>query len=438
VRRFVRRRQAEPLPPPGATPDEAATRPITAVREEEVVAAPGPRPPRIWPWLLALLVLVLAGIAGAYFATRDDDDDDGRGAVATTTVPDVVGLQVTDATRRLVADGFRSQIARAPSDRPRGIVIRQRPAARATLERGRSVTLVVSQGPPRVDVPDVVGLPLAEAFRRVEAAELRPRAKRVFSPRPKGRVFRQQPAAGTELERDKVVSLTVSRGPGRVAVPNVVGIAQSEAVERLEAADLEADVARVPSTETAGTVVAQNPVAGEQITTGSAVRINVSRGSAATTNTRTRTTTTTGTATTGSVANVPDVVGRREAQAVRTLESLGFRPDTYPVASAEPRGTVVSQMPRAGASARRGSTVRVNVSLGTQTRPLATIPEVVGLDEQSARTQLRDAGFAVRTIVQDTTDPAQDGIVLEQQPGAGTQARVGSQVTITVGVVSTP
>jgi beta-lactam-binding protein with PASTA domain len=437
VRRFFRRRQAEPLPPPGATPDEAATRPITAVREEEVVAAPGPRPPRIWPWLLALLVLVLAGLAGAYFATRDDDDDDSRGAVATTTVPDVVGLQVPDATRRLVADGLRSQIARAPSERPRGIVIRQRPAARTTLERGRSVTLVVSQGPPRVEVPDVVGLPLAEAFRRVEAAELRPRAKRVFSPRPRGRVFRQQPAAGTELERERVVSLTVSRGPGRVAVPDVVGIAQAEAVERLEAADLEADVARVPSTETAGTVVAQNPVAGEQIAKGSAVRINVSRGSTATTTTRT-TTTTTGTATTRSVATVPDVVGQREAQAVRRLESLGFRPDTYPVASAEPRGTVVSQSPRAGASARTGSTVRVNVSLGTQTRPLATIPDVVSLDEQSARTQLRDAGFAVRTIVQDTTDPAQDGIVLEQQPGAGTQARVGSQVTITVGVASMP
>jgi beta-lactam-binding protein with PASTA domain len=436
VRRIFRRRRAEPQAPPGATPDEAATQPITTVREDEVVAAPRRTPPRIWPWLLALLILVLAGIAAAYLVARDDDEEDG--AAATATVPDVVGLRTDEATRRLVANGFRAQVARAPSERPRGVVIRQRPAAGTALDRGQTVTLVASQGPPTVAVPDLVGLPLAEAFQRLEAAELRPRANRVFSPRPRGRVIRQQPAAGEEVERDSVVSLTASRGPGRVAVPNVVGLNQTEAVARLEAAGLEADVARVPAADPAGTVVAQNPTSGRQVARGSAVRVNVSRGTSAATTTTTTTTTTTRPGTTSSVATVPDVVGRREGQAVRTVQAAGFRADTYPVASSEPRGTVVAQSPRGGASARAGSTVRLNVSLGTEPRPLQPVPDVVGLDEQSARTQLRDGGFAVRTIVQDTTDPAQDGIVLEQQPQAGAQARVGSQVTITVGVLTTP
>ena len=434
MRRIFRRRRVEPQPSPGATPDEAATQPITAVQEEEVVAAPRrPPPPRIWPWLVALLVLVLAGIAAAYVISRDDDED---GTAATTTVPNVVGQRTDAATRRLVANGFRVEVARAPSERPRGVVVRQRPAGGTTLEPGETVTLVASQGPPTVDVPDVVGLPLAQAFRRLEAAELRPQAKRVFSSRPRGRVIRQQPAAGNELEREKVVLLTVSRGPGRVAVPNIVGLNQTEAVARLEAAGLRADVARVPAADPAGTVVAQSPTSGRQVARESAVRVNVSRGTSAATTTTT--TTTAGPGTTSSVATVPDVVGRGEGQAVRTLEAAGFRPDTYPVASSEPRGAVVSQSPRGGANARTGSTVRLNVSLGTQARPLQPVPDIVGVDEQSARAQLRNAGFAVRTIVQDTTDPAQDGIVLDQQPPAGTQARVGSQVTITVGVLTTP
>jgi eukaryotic-like serine/threonine-protein kinase len=432
VRRIFRR-QVEPQPPPGATPDEAATQPITAVREEEVVTAPRrPPPPRIWPWLFALAVLVLAGIAAAYAFSRDDDD----GTAATAAVPDVVGLRTDEATRRLVADGFRAQVARSPSERPRGVVIRQRPVAGTTLDRGETVTLVASQGPQTVEIPDLVGLPLTQAFRRLEAAELRPQAKRVFSPRPRGRVIRQQPPAGDEVERDTVVLLTASRGPGRVAVPNIVGLDQSQAVARLEAAGLKADVARVPAADPAGTVVAQNPTSGMQVARGSAVRVNVSRGTSATTTATT--TTTTGPGTTSSVATVPDVVGRPEGQAVRTVEAAGYRADTYPVTSSEARGTVVSQSPRGGASARTGSTVRLNVSLGTQPRSLQPVPDVVGLDEPSARTQLRNAGFSVRTILQDTTDPAQDSTVLDQQPAAGAQARVGSQITITVGVLTTP
>jgi beta-lactam-binding protein with PASTA domain len=434
MRRIFRRR-VEPQPPPGATPNEAATQPIAAVREEEVVTAPRRPPPRIWPWLVALLILVLAGITAAYVLSRDDDDEDG--GASTATVPDVVGQRTDAATRRVVANGFRVQVGRAPSERPRGVVIRQRPASGTTLERGETVTLVASEGPPTVEVPDLVGLPLAQAFRRVEAAELRPQARRVFSPRPRGRVMRQQPAAGDEVERDSVVLLTVSRGPGRVAVPNIVGLNQTEAVARLEAAGLRANVARVPAADPTGTVVAQSPPSGRQVARGSGVRVNVSRGSSATTTTTT-TTTTARPGTTRSVETVPDVVGTLEGQAVRTVEAAGYRADTYPVASSDPRGTVVSQSPRGGASARTGSTVRLNVSLGTQPRPLQPVPDVVGLDEQSARTQLRDGGFAVRTIVQDTTDPAQDGIVLEQQPQAGAQARVGSQVTITVGVLTTP
>jgi beta-lactam-binding protein with PASTA domain len=334
-------------------------------------------PPRIWPWLLAFLLLVCVAIGAAYALTREDDDDGGSTA-PTSRVPSVVGLRAEQASSRLVADGFRAQLARAVSERARGIVVRQRPTAGTSLERGRTVTLVVSQGPATARVPDVLGLPLAQAFRRVEAAGLRPQAKRVFSQRAKGRVFRQRPAAGTELEREQIVRLTVSRGRGRVAVPDLIGLSESEAVRSLESAGLDASAVRVPSSEPAGRVVAQNPAAATRIARGSRVRLNVSRGSRTTT-TPERTTT------------------RPAPTATRT---------TPPPPPPTQTGTASS---------------------------VATVPDVVGLDAPTAERRLRQAGFAVRSVTRDTSDPAEDGIVLEQQPPGGASARAGAQVTITLG-----
>lgn len=373
MRRIFRRRQDEPARPPA--PPEADTRPIAPVSEQqEVVTTPRRRFPRIWPWLVAVLVFAAAAIGAAYLLTRDSDDDEP--VTPTATVPDVVGLPAGRATSRLAAAGFRPRLARAASERRRGLVIRQMPTAGDALRRGGTVVLVVSRGPETVRVPDVLGLSLAQAFRRVEAADLRPQARRVFSPRPKGRVFRQRPAAGTELEREQVVLLTVSRGRGRVAVPNVIGLREAEAVEALESAGLVANDVRVAASEPAGRVVAQNPAAGARVARGSTVRINVSRGSPPTTATRTTTTRRTTTATTATTTT--------------------------------PTGTASS---------------------------VATVPDVVGLDAPTAEQRLRQAGFAVRSVPRDTLDPAEDGIVLEQRPPGGSSGRAGAQVTITVGVL---
>jgi beta-lactam-binding protein with PASTA domain len=341
------------------------------------------RAPTIWPWLLALLLLVLAGIgigAAAYLVTRDDDDE--RAEPATVTVPQVVGDDVAAAIRKLSANGLGNQVARIPSTRPRGDVIRQRPRPGAAVERGERVALVVSSGPPSARVPDVRGLPLADAFRRIEAARLRPQARRVFSTGRRGRIVRQRPAPGAEVERESIVLLTVSRGPRRVAVPAVVGFSEAEAGARLRAAGLDPSVARVASSERSGTVVAQNPTAGERVRSGAAVRINVSRGRPATT-------------------TAPPTTAPTTTRATTT------RPTTTRTTTTTPTGT--------------GSAV--------------TVPDVVGLDEPTARARLLQAGFALRTVTRTTSDPAEEGIVLDQRPLGGTPARAGAQVTITVGAL---
>ena len=71
--------------------------------------------------------------------------------------------------------------------------------------------------------------------------------------------------------------LNVSKGTAKVDVPSVVGLSQADATAQVKSAGLVANVVPVPSTEPAGTVVAQNPVGG-QADRGSTMRLNVSKG----------------------------------------------------------------------------------------------------------------------------------------------------------------
>ena len=97
-----------------------------------------------------------------------------------------------------------------------------------------------------------------------------------------------------------------------------------------------------------------------------------------------------------------------------------------------PEGDVISQNPSAGAKLARGSTVTITVSTG---KPQVTVPDVVGMKEAKANSALSRAGLTPVRQEREVTDPTQDGVVIEQRPGSGSQVDKGSQVTIVVGVL---
>jgi serine/threonine-protein kinase len=126
---------------------------------------------------------------------------------------------------------------------------------------------------------------------------------------------------------------------------------------------------------------------------------------------------------------VPNLVGMSSADARSRLQSVGLRSTQRPVESSRPAGTVVSQSPGAGAELREGGTVTLRVSTGPAR---VEVPDVVGLNEAAAIQELEAAGFAVRVVDEPTLLPTEDGIVLDQNPRAGSSRREGSTVTITV------
>lgn len=158
----------------------------------------------------------------------------------------------------------------------------------------------------KIVVPQVVGFNQPAAVSRLQQLGFDTSVSQAYSDSAVNNVIAQKPGAGTQAEKGSVVALTVSKGPSSVAVPNLISLTVGDAVAQLTQLGLQSNVVNVPSSQSAGTVVAQNPGSGTEVDRGSTVRLNVSKGPTTTTTvttttstTATTTTTTAGTTTTG-------------------------------------------------------------------------------------------------------------------------------------------
>jgi beta-lactam-binding protein with PASTA domain len=397
---------------------------------EEVAEPAGPPPERYWwLWLLLLLLLVIGGLVAWWLLTRGDDK---------ATVPNVIGLRSQAAAARIQDEGLKATPVTGQSKRPPDVVFAQRPGAGTQLGEGQTVTISISSG--RLAVPDVTSLPVKQAQQRLVDAGFQSEVKQVASSRPKGVVIEQSPVGGVTAVRGTTVTLSASSGAKPIVVPTVVGQTQGSAVNALTAVGLKPVLHNVPSAKPAGTVVAQKPAAGKEVDKGSKVELNVSTGTGpptttvgTTTTTATTATTTVPTTTTAASVRAPRVIGLFQTPGLRRLNVLGLRPIVVYKRSSQAVNRVLSQSPAAGSTLRPGSRVRVVVSAGPNPQPATTVPNVVGQDQATAANDLRAAGFRVVVLNRPTKDESKDGLVIDEQPGAGSSIPGGSQVTIFVG-----
>lgn len=131
-------------------------------------------------------------------------------------------------------------------------------------------------------MPDVVGQPLRSAQRRLRDLGLLVRVFYVPSQDPLGTVVAQRPQGGTTVRRGSQVRLNVSEGPrpgARVAVPDVIGLTEVEAVAELEAAGFKVEVFEEDTPDQAedSLVIRQEPEPGSQAPRGALVTIYVGR-----------------------------------------------------------------------------------------------------------------------------------------------------------------
>jgi serine/threonine-protein kinase len=393
--------------------------------------------------MLALALLVVGVLVGwlLFHNSGGGKKTTTRSPAAGHTVPAVVGLSEQQAIARLSSAGYAARVDTVKSTKARGTVLAQIPGSGARLATGQQVTIRVSRGAGAVSVPNVLGIPEKTAVAKLGSSGLRAESKPVDSTKPTGIVVSQTPAPGENVDRSSVVTLSVSKGPPRVAVPALIGKSSADAQATLKDAGLVPTIVVVPSAQPRGTVVAQKPAPGTQVPKGSHVRMNVARGGGTTTTTATTTTTTTATTTTATTTApppaakvaVPSVVGLNQRAAVRKLQTAGLGARIAYVTSTNPAGQVVAQNPTPNTSVAKGSRVRLNVSVGPNPQASKTVPDVTGQDEQTATATLRQAGFTVDAFDEATTDQSQDGVVVDEEPPGGTSAPKGSVVTIYIG-----
>jgi serine/threonine-protein kinase len=280
------------------------------------------------------------------------------------------------------------------------------------LIAGAIVAALVLGGEETKPVPRIVGADVATAARTLRNEGFKPVPERVRNSAPKDTVIAQDPEPGTQLEVGSEVTLTVSDGPGLTGIPNVEGLSRKEARKRLTDANFKVRERREPSDDVEeGNVIEAIPAVGSQVEVGSTVTIVVSSGPEQVT--------------------VPDVTDSSLADARAELQRAGLEVATerQETDDAEP-DTVLSQDPAGGSEVEKGSTVTLTVAKAVEK---VGVPGVTGLDESQAAERLSGAGFEVDVQEETVTQPSRDGKVLGQSPAAGSQAKKGSTVTITVG-----
>jgi serine/threonine-protein kinase len=319
----------------------------TAAGETQVMARPGEEPARRGSrrtlWVVLLLLAVIAAAAAALIWTMSGERID---------VPGVVGRSEAQATTTLEDLGFKVEVKDTYSDDfSTGLVARQSPEEGAELKEGATVTIWVSRGPETITLSDFRGWKAADVADWLEKNGLEGVQKKGRSDDvAQGRVYQQDPPAGTSLARGETVTYWVSSGAPQVEVPDLTGMSRADAIAELVALGLTVgDVTQEPSTTyDVDQVIRQSPAEGEKVEPGTAVDLVVSSGSPSPSPSAS-----------GTLVEVPEVVTMDAATAQETLATAGFLVDVKEKTSPEPPGTVIKQTPEAGAMAAEGSVVTI-------------------------------------------------------------------------------
>jgi beta-lactam-binding protein with PASTA domain len=267
--------------------------------------------------------------------------------VVQVSVPYVVGLAKADAQAILTDDGLKYTESLLASQRTAGTVIAQVPSHETKIPKGSNVAITISTGPPKPlsrQVPNVIGINAATATHQLHVAGFTVSPiKQASTAVAKNAVISTNPNVGSNAAKGSTVVVTISSGPPRVAVPNVVDETLTSAKLLLQQRGFVVNAVPKASSQPAGTVLAQTPSSGKA-PQGSTVTLTVAKAPAP--------------------VVLPRLLGLKKKAAVRQLVKLGLLASVqYEVRDVNPQydGRVISQQPPVDSSVPAGSTVVIVV-----------------------------------------------------------------------------
>jgi len=237
-----------------------------------------------------------------------------------------------------------------------------------------------------ITVPSVIGMEFVDAVDLLQSQGLLAKVDKIDSPQKVDTVVSQSLPPGDKVSKGKVVVLRVSKGGAVMPIPDVRGLKFEDGVRKLgEAGFKVSKIVRVTDKlKPAGSIIAQNPAAPQQVAANCMVSLLVSSGSAES----------------GSFIEVPNLRGEDAEVARQMLEQAGLVPNAVsesPSSSALP-GTVLSTSPRAGAKVPVGTQVNITVARAPQAGESAQ--DSLAAAEPGSRPE------AVRTVVVKDPEPS--------------------------------
>ncbi|MEU6353019.1 PASTA domain-containing protein [Streptomyces sp. NPDC047072] len=283
------------------------------------------------------VAVVVAAIVLGWFMFGRGTADDGK-----ADVPDLVGQTLEEARRTADNVGLTLTVTEKEpcADQPKGHICEQTPLD-GRLDKGEAVSVTVSTGAPKVEVPDVTDKDEDDASRILEDKGFKVKLRHKVATEDAGTVLEQDPAGGESVEKGTEITLTVAKEAEKATVPDLTGSTLSEARRLLAEHDLElGDTTEVESGAEAGTVVGQSSTAGQEVDPGSSVDVRIARSV--------------------QTVQIPtDIVGKTLAEVRSELGGLGLRVTVASGYSQASDAVVTSSTPQAGSEAEAGSTVAV-------------------------------------------------------------------------------
>ncbi|WP_344152805.1 Stk1 family PASTA domain-containing Ser/Thr kinase [Nocardioides koreensis] len=321
-------------------PRSAAAPPAPPARSPGSPSRPPRRPRRSrrGPILLVLVLLLVAAAGfGAYWF----------GWARYTPTPGVIGLGKAAAIEKIEAAGLEAEMGeRAYSETvPAGRVIDTDPGAGSRVLDGGTVTVVLSLGKERYDVPRTKGMSEDQAQDALLNTHLSfgHSVGKYSETVAEGTVLGSDPKAGTTLRPDSAVDLVVSKGPRPIHVRDWTDKDADKAQAALEAKGLTVDRSTEEYSDTVpeGDVISQSPTTGT-LYRGDSVRLVVSRGP--------------------ELVEIPGgLVASGVDDATAKLEALGFQVEVRKNDHYIGVGYVYSVDPGSGSMAPKGSTVTLSI-----------------------------------------------------------------------------
>ncbi|HEX2771366.1 MAG TPA: Stk1 family PASTA domain-containing Ser/Thr kinase [Micromonosporaceae bacterium] len=216
------------------------------------------------------LVLLVAG-GGWWYGV-------GRYAPA----PQLTSLAKAEAEAQAARAGFTVRYGQPRYDEQvaKNVVLTQQPAPSDRLVKGGTITLVLSLGPERYRVPDVLGKAFDVAQVELQRAKLvvKRGADKYDNNLPAGVVLRIQPPVGSQTKPGDPVTVIVSKGKAPLSVPNLVGANVNDARAQLQQLGLVPIETYKDSDKPKDQVIGQSPADGSGVEPGAEVRLEVSKG----------------------------------------------------------------------------------------------------------------------------------------------------------------